>query len=436
MTQPTIGRLDEQRVPYLLHECYLNRRSGVLVIHHGKHVRQISFLSGEVRHAKSNRMEQRLGQYLMRVNAIDRVQLLRALSNSAPQGPIGQRLVAMGFLGEDALSVHLEELLREIVFETCEWGRGEFRLYEGKPPLPENLVVPVPTVDLIFHGFKNFATEELAEQVIGDMNAPLLASPQMREMIGSLALSQADAAVLAAVNGTLSATQLLNSIPGDAAANLVILASLVACGLVTGSGQNNMAMVQDLLGQSGAGLGVPAAAPQPQPGAPPQMTGAPGFTAPQPPTPAEPAQQPTGAPSGVHGSLGGVPSAPQPAIPVTPTPKPEPPKPAQPSRPRLSDRDVELYRKIIDERFNLLDRNPTHYEILGIPIRATLKEVRTAYHHLEMVCDPELRKAGPLADLGKKMERLEEAADEAYRILGSQQLRDRYNRKMGYRKKW
>ncbi|MCP4898055.1 MAG: DUF4388 domain-containing protein [bacterium] len=408
MTQPTIGRLDERQVPYLLHECFLNRKSGVLVLHHGKHVRQISFLSGEVRHAKSNRMEQRLGQYLMRVNAIDRVQLLRALSKGAPEGPIGQRLVAMGFLQDEVLSVHLEQLLREIVFETCEWGRGEFRLYEGKPPLPENLAIPVPTVDLIFHGFKNFASEELAERVIGEMNAPLLVSPQMRQAVSNMALIQEDVNVLTHINGSMSATQLLNAVAGDAERNLVVLGAFVACGLVTPAGQPNM-MMQDLLAQE------PAMQPMAQPI--PQSPQAP--------------QAPQAAVSG---------SSPQLVVPVPEAPKPEIApelqRPPEPKAPRLTPRDVEMYRKIIENRFMLLGRNSTHYEVLGLPIRATLKEVRTAFQHLSIVCDPELRRAGPLADLGRKMEAIEEEAGEAYRILSDQKLRDQYNRRMGYRKKW
>jgi hypothetical protein len=355
-----------------------------LVVHQGKHVRQISFLGGEVRSARSNRMEQRLGQYLMRVKAIDRVQLLHALSKSAPEGPIGQRLVSLGFLGEDRLAGHLEGLVREIVFETCEWGKGEFRLYKGKPPLPADLVIPVPTVDLVFRGFKNFASEELAKQVIGDLKAPLVVSPQMRQALASLTLDRQDTAVLKLINGSMSAEQLLNAAPGEPEENLVILASLVACGLVSAAGYANAAMMQEILQQRGSLEELVQAA----------------------------------------------------SDEADDEEEEAPPRAELQSRPQLSSRDIELYRKTIHEKFTLIGRNPTHYEFLGLAIRATLKEIRTAHSMLTMICEERLRESGPLADLAKKMEAVEERADEAYRVLGNQSSRDDYNRSKGYRKKW
>jgi hypothetical protein len=385
--QPLIGQLDETQIPYVLHNCYLNRTSGVLVVHRDKHVRQIAFMAGEVRSARSNRLEQRLGQYLMRVNAIDRIQLMRALSRGAPEGPIGRRLVSMGFIGEDHLAGYLEGLVREIVFETCEWGRGEYRLYKGKPPLPEENVIPVSTVDLVFKGFKDFASVELAKQVIGDMHAPLHIGPRMSEVLKSLSLSGQDTAVLMLVNGSTSAERLLNEVPGGPESNLIILGSLIACGLVNVAGQPDVELMQELLQKQAQA-------------------------------------------SAVHVEESDEKEEPEEEQPLPP------PKPNPVERPVLSDRDVNLFRKTIHEKYALLSRNPTHYEVLGIPIRATLKEVRTAFSHLEVMCDPELRKSGPLADLAKKMEAVEERAEEAFRVLGNTDSRKKYNLRKGYPNRW
>jgi len=416
--QPFLGKLEEVPLPHVIRQLYLEKSSGILDLHRDKDQRRIFIIDGEVRSARSNRMEQKIGQYAIRIGAITQPQLMHALSSKPDGTPVGKHLVELGFIEQGVLDEHLKGLVREILFDCFGWPNGEFKFFKGKPQLPPEVEIHVSTANIIYHGFKMSATAAMAVKMLGDPAGVLIPNPNLRLLFQHITLDPAGGYVLTRVNGTLSCEQVLSQLPGDRSENVILLGALLACGLITLKGKNDVAPPTDFFPQlvQLRGQPVPPAAPQPA-----------GADAAAPGRPVRPGGPPPGRPPGARpGPPGARRRRPTKKIRLgthTDFPRPQDMK--------LSKDDIALMRRNISKKYQNLG-SFNHYQMFDLPFRATQKEVHFAFMNMAAFFHPDLALRDEFKDLKAQLEAVFGALEVAYRTLVDHEKRLKYNRKLGY----
>jgi hypothetical protein len=136
----------------LLHLVHASAKSGFLYFEHGDCAKTVYLHAGEVVFATSNQRVDRLGECLLRSNAITAEQLLEAERVYKPPAPFGRFLVELGFLSPRDLWDGVKSQVEEIVRSLFAFGAGSVLFWEGEVR-PDNVVrLALPTRRLVAEG--------------------------------------------------------------------------------------------------------------------------------------------------------------------------------------------------------------------------------------------------------------------------------------------
>jgi len=150
----------------------LQRKTGVLTLRSPEDVVTISFLDGKVVGADSlnKRLEDRLGQVLLKSKAISPEALEKALSlQQETLERLGHILVSHGFITKEELSAALQQQILQIIYRTFRWQDGDYHFaQEATVDYDQELVQPLPTESILMEGARMLDEWPIIEKKIPD----------------------------------------------------------------------------------------------------------------------------------------------------------------------------------------------------------------------------------------------------------------------------
>ncbi len=153
----------------------LQRKAGVLTLRSAEDVVTISFLDGKVVGADSlnKRLEDRLGQVLLKSKAIPREALEKALElQRETLERLGHILVSHGFISKDELAAALQQQILQIIYRTFRWQDGDYHFaQEAAVDYDHELVTPLSTESILMEGARMLDEWPIIEKKISDRSA-------------------------------------------------------------------------------------------------------------------------------------------------------------------------------------------------------------------------------------------------------------------------
>lgn len=148
-----------------------------LVLDHDEQRIEVFFQGPNVVFARQSNMPEgfTLGRFLVAAGAVDQTSVDRSITprHGSSTGRIGQRLLALGLVGERDLKSALRRQVEELVYEAVRWTEGRFVLYANDPLPPEAIdaAVTLPVHHLLLEGMRRLDEYRRLAREVGDMRS-------------------------------------------------------------------------------------------------------------------------------------------------------------------------------------------------------------------------------------------------------------------------
>jgi hypothetical protein len=174
-----------------------------------------------------------LGRYLVEEAAIARDQLQAVLENRPSGKLIGEALVELGFVKQEALHKALARQSSELVYEVVRWTSGRFAFSVGaQHPIAAKAQLAMEASALVMEGFRRVDEWRLIEGSF-DFDDVLYPDQGAIERLDSETnLTNQERSVLAAIDSEKSIRELVNQMPGSSFEVCKILYQLLNSRLV------------------------------------------------------------------------------------------------------------------------------------------------------------------------------------------------------------
>lgn len=147
------GRLASFPPAHLLQWALNDRRTGAVVVRHGRREKRIYFRRGDVVAAASNDPTEYYGQRLLLYGHLTETNLLRALYECTQRNQrLGLVLRDLGLLSEELIQSTLRDHISDLVCGLFLWDRGVFFFQAEMPSEEEILPSPLHTIGLTMEG--------------------------------------------------------------------------------------------------------------------------------------------------------------------------------------------------------------------------------------------------------------------------------------------
>ena len=396
------GELAEGVVPGLLRELYVGRRNGTLHFARGSEEQSVRVHHGHIVNARTNVVEERLGEILVRHGHLTEEDLARATEVVIrDKKRLGEVLVELGLLDQTGLEKAVALRVREMLAKVFTWDEGTYS-FEDEEVVAGELTLRLSTGELILEAVRAIRDPDVVRYALGDMKRALALSSDPLLRFQQLPLSPNDGFVLSRVDGTLSASEIEQMIPLPAEDVRRSLLGLLSTGVLEYES-------------------APRAAEPPPPLNPDTRP-----VEPLPETPAEPAvdegedtapveEPPIALPADAFAGLAG---AEGPTSEGTDAPTPAP------------DEATAERRREIEEAWEGL-QSKNHFEILGLTRKATAGDVKGAYFSFARRFHPDVHHEASLGDMRDKLEAVFIRLGEAYEVLRDKGKRSDYEERLG-----
>lgn len=248
MTSDESYRLHQnQPLPSYLARLATSRASGVLVASCESLRREIMFVDGEVRAARSDSEDEKLGMWLVTRAAIsedDRaLTLLSQGEANAP--PLGHLLVTRGSLDTDTLERELQELALTIIRRAASTPRTYCEFKQGANPEQPDTLPNLTTPAIIMEAARAFDDPKAIRAAIGESSQVAWPADDLDTLLEEFDLTPTEAFFLSRLDGSRSLGNLsrMSSLPEEQAAK--ILYTLMVTGLVRVGATSQPAPVAD-----------------------------------------------------------------------------------------------------------------------------------------------------------------------------------------------
>jgi tetratricopeptide (TPR) repeat protein len=404
------GELAEGVVPGLLRELYVGRRNGTLHFSRGSEEQGIRFHHGHIVNARTNVVEDRLGEILVRNGRLTEEGLARATEVVIrDKRRLGEVLVELGLLDQRGLEDAVALRVRELLAKVFTWDEGIYR-FEDEESATGELTLRLSTGELILEAVRAIRDPDVVRYALGDMKRVLALSSDPLLRFQQLPLSPNDGFVLSRIDGTLSAREIEQMIPLPAEEVRRSLLGLLSTGV---------------LEYEAAPAGVEA----------PETTADAGMRRPpQPDTrPIEPLPEKPGAEEGEKtGPVEEVPLA-LPADAFAGLAEAQgsgAEETGGPTEAAVADGATAERRREIEEAWEGL-QSKNHFEVLGLTRKASAGDVKKAYFSLARRFHPDVHHGASLGDLRDKLEAVFIRLGEAHEVLRDQSKRSDYEERLG-----
>jgi len=223
------GMIQRGALCQVLAEVIVGRRTGDVQCTRLSEARHLFFRDGELVFASTSVESERIGQILMREGLVESVMLEAVLGTVAPGRRTGRILVAEGVLTPERLVKAVDQFVRQVVSGAFAWKDGRVRFTDGENSEIEDVLVEMPTADVILDAARTIPMASIALQAIGNVHEPLRFSIDPALRFQKLRFNEEEAAVLNCINNLTTAEEICEASPLDKDATLKII-----CGLITG----------------------------------------------------------------------------------------------------------------------------------------------------------------------------------------------------------
>ncbi|HEY8205959.1 MAG TPA: DUF4388 domain-containing protein [Myxococcaceae bacterium] len=204
------GDLSHSSVPKLLNAFYEARHTGELKLKQDSVLKVVFVENGLPVYAASNLATERYGRFCVRRGAIAEPDLNRVAALAELEGiRTGESMVRLGLLTSDRRRELLEEQVRDIIWSTFSWNRGQYHLIPKKPSRQDLVKLFLFPGELILEGVARTHTLISLRQKMpaGRRLSPTPDPPYLQQEIP---LTGPQLALLAASDGSKTVEDLLS----------------------------------------------------------------------------------------------------------------------------------------------------------------------------------------------------------------------------------
>ncbi len=164
-----MGNLSQETLADVIRNLYVNRDSGILHLTQGDVRKRIYFKKGSMIFANSDVNDDRLGEFLIRNNKIDRKAFeLASEVVKDTRNRFGKTIVEMGYMKADEMQSMVVLQIEAIVYSLFEWEEGEYRFELHEDPVEEDIVLNLSTADIILEGTRRMNDVAAISRALGD----------------------------------------------------------------------------------------------------------------------------------------------------------------------------------------------------------------------------------------------------------------------------
>ena len=354
-------------LPSLMAQLAEEKATGLLVATSEGAKREIIFVDGEIRAARSDLEEEKLGLWLVqreKVSEDDRALTLLA-QGGGDSPPLGHILVTRGCIPQEALELELQELALAIIREAATAPRSSCEFVEGDGGGQLDTLPNITTAQITLLAAREFADVDSMREEIGSSDQPVRLAGSLQDMLEELVLTPTEGFLLSRLDGANDVASLIqiSSLPESEAYST--LYTLVISGAV-------------IVGERRAVPRIKKAPKKPAPGGPMDEPSAVAAAA-------EPVDEEV-----------------------------------------LTDRQREernYVRKLSDEVTKV-----DHYRALGLRPDSSRDEIAEAWKKIQKRYSPTRSGEEHLRDMAAPLERIVERGREAHELLSETRARRRYDR--------
>jgi tetratricopeptide (TPR) repeat protein len=162
------GSLGDLNVADLILEAYLSKSTGILRLTQTQIKKSLYFRDGNIIFAHSNLKSDRLGDILLKLGKITQEDF-QTLSFFAERGVrLGQILCDKGFLTESQVASSVVYQVEQIIYSVFNWDYGDYEFLQRDRPVFEDIMVELPTTEIILQGIRNITNLFVLERGIGE----------------------------------------------------------------------------------------------------------------------------------------------------------------------------------------------------------------------------------------------------------------------------
>lgn len=155
-----------------------------------------------------------LGRFLVASGVVDESSVDRSMQLRGASTRIGQKLLALGLVGERDLKAALRRQTEELVYEAVRWTEGRFVLYANEPLPPEavDAQVCLPIHHLLLEGMRRLDEYRRIAREVGDMRSVIDRLERSDERAVIEALRPDERLLLEQVDGQRTVEDLVRSL--------------------------------------------------------------------------------------------------------------------------------------------------------------------------------------------------------------------------------
>ena len=202
-------------VPEVLRSIYLGRRTGMLRFIRSDERRSIRFMSGHIVYGEASRKELRLGEVLVASGKLETAVFESALAVVLrDRKRMGAVLMEMGVLDENGIEEALALQVRTILTSVFSMREGTYTFQEQDPEafLDDDWPLAISTAEAVLAAVRAVPGDDDVRFALGSLDRVLVGSDDPLVLYQRMDLGTEEGAVIARVNGILSASEVLRRV--------------------------------------------------------------------------------------------------------------------------------------------------------------------------------------------------------------------------------
>ena len=217
MTDLLQGEIAQGRLPPLLRDLYLGRRTGLLHFTRGTESGSVCFIKGHIAWGQSSIAECRLGPVLVRHGLIAQESIDQAYEIVGAGRRLGDVLLDAGALDRNTLDQALALQVRETLLAVFAWTDGRWRFEEHPPEHFKGYdgALHMSTGDIIMDAVWSVADPEVVTYALGDLDRPLALTTDPLLRFQRITLTEMEGRLVSMADGVRTAAEILAMAPND-----------------------------------------------------------------------------------------------------------------------------------------------------------------------------------------------------------------------------
>jgi curved DNA-binding protein CbpA len=210
------GQLSEGRVPEILRELYVHRRTGYLYFERPENHSLVIFRRGCIIGGSTDAMGRRLGEVMVCDGLLSEDEMARVTAAAVRmRRPFGAVLEDLGLLDRGRFEDVLALYVREILLDVFSWENGAFRFEEREvaDEARDDVTLKLSTGEIILEAVRLVNSRDAIRHLLGDLDRILVVSTDPLLSFQRITLSPTDGYLLSRIDGSLTARQTIEIAP-------------------------------------------------------------------------------------------------------------------------------------------------------------------------------------------------------------------------------